>query len=147
MGSPKETEIQKVKIKFIGKKAKRRSWKPLMVTPRGSWSWFNCSSTHKGRTPHTKRPQNRRLEAMQWCQQQFEANPWEDSWEEERVWIQKTPAGDALWQNQTWQAEAFTSAVISKLKSQDDVFSMFLRRHRVSKEEGAYVQATKENFP
>lgn len=29
----------------------------------------------------------------------------------------KTPAGDALWQNQTWQAEASTSAVISRQKS------------------------------
>lgn len=117
MGSSKETEVQKVKITFVGKTAKRRWWKPLIVTPHGSLSCFHCSSTHEGRTPEYNGLQNRCLEAMQWCQQQFEANTWEDSWEE-RVWIQKTPAGDVPWQNQTWQAEAFSSAVISKQKSQ-----------------------------
>lgn len=76
---------------------------------------------------------------------QFEASMWEDSWERE-VWIQKTPAGDALWQNQTWQAEASTSAAISKQRSQT-TYSMLLRCHRVSKEEKAYGQATRESLP
>lgn len=58
---------------------------------------------------------------MQWCWQQFEASMWEDGWEE-KVWIHKTPAGNALWQNPTWQAEACTSAVISKQKSQATYF-------------------------
>lgn len=48
---------------------------------------------------------------------QWEANMWADGWEE-RDCIQKSPAGDAPWQNQTWQVEAFTSAVVSKQKSQ-----------------------------
>lgn len=54
MGSSKETEVQKVKLKFIGKNAKGRSWKPLMVTPCGGRSCFNCTSNHGGRTQMTR---------------------------------------------------------------------------------------------
>ena len=107
--------------------------KPPLVTLPGSSFCPDLISTQGREDPRVK--WSAKLLFGSW---QFEASMWEDSWER-KVWIQKTPAGDALWQNQTWQAEAFTSAVISKQKSQttylvcswDAIVCQRKRRHMV----------------
>lgn len=108
----------------------------------GISSCFNLSRTCERENPWVKLSAKLLLGSNAMMPTTFEENMWEDGWEE-RVWIQNTPAGDALWNNQTWQAEAFTSAVISQQKSW---MTHWVCSWHATVEEQAYVQAIREKL-
>lgn len=82
---------------------------------------------------------------QRWCQQQLEANKRVDGWEES-VWIQR-PSGSCSVTESDLTGRGVYSCCLLQTEILNDILSVLLRCHRVSKEEQAYVQATREKLP
>lgn len=146
-GHSKETEVQKMKISKLIEKMQREDYgKPLVVTLHGSLFCLNLSGTQGREDPRVKWSakllfgRNAMMLTTIWSKH-----------------VRGRLGGESLNSKDPSRRCPVTESDLTgrgmyfcchlKTEISGDIFSMLLRIHRVSKEEQAYGQATRQNLP